>query len=220
MFLSSGDGYVGELLEFPKWCQVPFRSLRGKVGFLSRHCSQKGPHLSLTGKVSWGFSSCGRKPGLLSSCDRDLNPARVASRKSSLHSSSEGNHRSALESHQGNQASILMEGGISRCFSSCTGSGGSLVLPRGPQGTSHGAYWKSGILSSCEVPLGIPLGSVQWRRASSPVEAGTSGFLSYSDMDLRVCLPFQTGSQSRLVLRHRSLLSSRAVKEFSGLQSS
>ena len=105
-------------------------------------------------------------------------------------------------------------------FRVAAGSGGSLVLPRGPQGTSHGAYWKSGILSSCEVPLGIPLGSVQWRRASSPVEAGTSGFLSYSDMDLRVCLPFQTGSQSRLVLRHRSLLSSRAVKEFSGLQSS
>jgi len=75
------------------------------------------------------------------------------------------------------------------------GSGGSLKLPRGPQGTSHGAYWKSGILSICQVPLRIPLGSVQWKRASSPVEVGPSGLLSHSDMDLAVCLQFQTGSQ-------------------------
>ena len=36
---------------------------------------------------------------------------------------------------------------------------------------------------------------MQWKRASSPVESGTSEFLSCSDMDLRVCLQFQTGSQ-------------------------
>ena len=41
MFLSSGDGYVGELLEFP------FLISRENVGFLSRHCSGKGPHLAL-----------------------------------------------------------------------------------------------------------------------------------------------------------------------------
>ena len=54
-FLSSGDGYVGELLELPKGCQVPFRGSRGKVGFLSRCCSGKGPHLALRGE-SPGFS--------------------------------------------------------------------------------------------------------------------------------------------------------------------
>ena len=32
-------------------------------------------------------------------------------------------------------------------------------------------------------------------RASSRVEAGTSGFLPCSDVGLRVCMPFQTGSQ-------------------------
>ena len=36
VFLLSGHGYVGELLELPKGCQVPFRGSRGKVGFLSR----------------------------------------------------------------------------------------------------------------------------------------------------------------------------------------
>ena len=36
---------------------------------------------------------------------------------------------------------------------------------------------------------------MQWKRTSSPVEVGTSGFLSCSDVDLGVCLQFQTGSQ-------------------------
>ena len=55
MFLLSGDGYVGEILELPKGCQVAFRGSRGKVGFLPRRCSGKGPHLALRGG-SPGFS--------------------------------------------------------------------------------------------------------------------------------------------------------------------
>ena len=31
VFLSSGDGYVGERLELQQACEGPFRSLRGKV---------------------------------------------------------------------------------------------------------------------------------------------------------------------------------------------
>ena len=53
-------------------------------------------------------------------------------------------------------------------------------------GRSKGASEKSGILCSWEGPLGTPLGLVQWKRASSRVEAGTSGFLSISDSDGRV----------------------------------
>ena len=37
-----------------------------------------------------------------------------------------------------------------------------------------------------EGPLGTPLGLVQWRRDSSRVDAGTSGFLSISDSEGRV----------------------------------
>ena len=55
VFLSSGDGYVRELLELYQGCQRPFRSSRGKVGFFSRLCSGKGPHLELRGE-SPGFS--------------------------------------------------------------------------------------------------------------------------------------------------------------------
>ena len=48
-FLLSGDEYVRELLELPKGCQVPFRGSRVKVGFLSRLCRGKVPHLALRG---------------------------------------------------------------------------------------------------------------------------------------------------------------------------
>ena len=62
----------------------------------------------------------------------------------------------------------------------------------------------SGSFSGClwEVRNTVDLGGAsrdstgleQWKRASSQVEAGTSGFLSCSDMGLRLCMPFQTGS--------------------------
>ena len=56
---------------------------------------------------------------------------------------------------------------------------GSLDLCRWPQGASQGASEKSGILWIWERPLGTPLGLVQWKWASSRVEAGTSAFLSW-----------------------------------------
>ena len=40
--------------------------------------------------------------------------------------------------------------------------------------------------------LGTPLGLVQWKSDSSRFEAGTSGFLSFSDVGLGLCMPFQT----------------------------
>ena len=42
------------------------------------------------------------------------------------------------------------------------------------------------MLCSWVGPLGTPLGLVQWKRASLRVEAGTSGFLSISNLDHRV----------------------------------
>ena len=170
--------------------------LKREGGISVQTQQQKGASSRLEGRISWGFSNCRGNFGFPSSCDRDFKPAHVASGKSSLHLSCEDECRSAVVSQQGNQASNRMERGISRCFSSCSRKCvHSFELPRGPQGTSHCAYWKPGILSNCEGPLRIPLGLVQWRRASSPVEVGTSGFLSCSDVDLGVCLPFQTGSQ-------------------------
>ena len=55
VFLSSGDGYVREILELHQGCQGPFQGSRGKVGFLLRHGIGKGAHLVLRGE-SPGFS--------------------------------------------------------------------------------------------------------------------------------------------------------------------
>ena len=72
LFLSSGDGYVVELLELPQGCLVPIRDSKGKVGFLSRRLTGKGPHLPLRGE-SPGFSPVApANMGFLSSYNRDL----------------------------------------------------------------------------------------------------------------------------------------------------
>ena len=126
MFLSSGDGYVGELLQLHQGCQGPFRGSRGKVGFLSRRRSGKGPHLVLRGESPGFFSSCGRKLGV------------------------------------------------------------PLELRRGPQGPACVALGKTSLHTSCEGPLRIPVQSVLGPRSSFGAEAGTLGFLSSADMDLRV----------------------------------
>ena len=75
------------------------------------------------------------------------------------------------------------------------GSVGSLELPWGPEGASHVVFGKSGILSCCEGPLGIPLKLVRVTRASSRIEVGNSGFLSSSDRDLGVPTDIPLGSQ-------------------------
>ena len=42
VFLSSGDGYVGELLELHQVCQGPFRGSRGKVDFSQDTTTENG----------------------------------------------------------------------------------------------------------------------------------------------------------------------------------
>ena len=83
--------------------------------------------------------------------------------------------------------------GVSRIAS---GSVGFLKLPWGPEGASHVVSGKSGILSSCDWPLEIPLTLVQATRASSRVETGNSGFLSSSDREFRVPMGIPLGRQT------------------------
>ena len=72
MFLSSGDGYVLELLELHKGCRVQFRVLRGNVGFLLRCCSENRPHLPLRGESPGFPQGLAGLLGFLSSYDMDL----------------------------------------------------------------------------------------------------------------------------------------------------
>ena len=63
-FLSSGDGYVGELLELQQGCEEPFGSSRG-LGVISHESPQrKWASSRLEGRTSWIFSSCGRSSRL------------------------------------------------------------------------------------------------------------------------------------------------------------
>ena len=63
-----------------------------------------------------------------------------------------------------------------------------------PQGASQGASEKSGILWIWEGPFVTQLCLVQLKRASSRMEAGTSGVLSISDSGRRV--PAEYGQES------------------------
>ena len=110
--------------------------------------------------------------------------------------------------------------GFSWFFSSCSRRFGILLqLFRGTQGVSHVASGKLILHVSCDGPLGVPLPSVQGPRSSSGAEARTSSFLSSADMDLGVPMEFNRGVRPRLVWRHGTLLSSRAVKVVSGFLS-
>ena len=72
LFLSCGDGYVGELLELPQGCQGPFGGSRGMVGFLSRSRRGKRSHLALRGESPGSSRVVAAKLGFLSNYDGDL----------------------------------------------------------------------------------------------------------------------------------------------------
>ena len=84
MFYLSGDGYVGELLELHPGCHGSIPGSGRKVGFLSRRCSRKGPHLALRGE-SPGFSRVAAGNfGFLSSYGVDLRDLPVLRQESSV----------------------------------------------------------------------------------------------------------------------------------------
>ena len=148
LFLSCGDGYVGELLELPQGCQGPFGGSRGKVGFLSRCCSRKGPHLALRGE-SPGFSRvvAGNFGVPLELRRGPQGPAHVASEKSSLHASCEGPLGIPLQSVLGSMSLSGVEAGTSVFFSGVTWISVFLWnFKRGP--TSHLVWRQASPLSS------------------------------------------------------------------------
>ena len=157
MFLSSGDGYVRELLELHQGCQGPFRGSRGNVELLSRRQSGKGPHAALSGK-SAGFSRVTAINLIsLSSYDGDLRDRLVgASGKSSLHARCEG---------------LL---GIPML---------SLPDPRSSSSVDDGI---SGFLSRAYMDLGVPLGFPQGSQTLSRVETCVSALLSRWNSSVRL----------------------------------
>ena len=127
----------------------------------------------------------------------------------------------ALESLQGNQASSLIEGGMSWCFSSCGRKLGSLskfdghlweplVLPQGSNAFFQVARGTLGFLLNHCMGIGLHHELGQETQVSTLVVTEISGFLS----------SFKRGVRPHLMLRHGTPLSSRVVKGVSGLLSS
>ena len=165
---------------------------------LSRCFRRKGPHLALTG-ASRGLS-CVVAGGLrfLSSYYGELREPLLLPQGSQFSIRVARASVGVLWSHSRPQ--FAWKGGCQGISLVAAGIVDFLQLPQGPERASHVVSGKSGILSSCEGPLGIPLELVRATRASSPVEAGNSAFLSSSDSDLRVPMRFPWGIRRRLVL--------------------
>ena len=158
MFLLSGDGYVGELLELPKVCQVPFRGSRWKVGFLSSHCSGEGPYLALRGESPGVSRVTAGNLGFVSNCNTDLKTTRVASGKSSLHSSCEGPLGIPLQSVPGHTASSRVEAGTSSfLFSSDMDLRVPMEFQQESQASSCVETWKSASLLRCKRGVSLPV---------------------------------------------------------------
>jgi len=90
VLLSSGDGYIREIFESHKGCQIPLRVSTGNVGFPLRFCSRKFPHLAYMGELCRFSRVEAESFGFLSSCY--------------------GNVRNSLALSQGSWVSLLLEG--------------------------------------------------------------------------------------------------------------
>ena len=159
-FHSSGDRYVGEFLKLPQGCQGPFRSSRGKVGFLSRRHSGKGPHLLLRGE-SPGFSrDAAPNFGSLSSYDGDLrDPLEGASGMSSVHARCEGPLGIPLQSLLWPRSSFVVEARTSGFLSRADMDlRVSLGFPQGTQASSCVETCTYALLSNWKSRLGLPGG--------------------------------------------------------------
>ena len=125
--------------------------------------------------------------------------SRVASGKSSLLLSCQGERGIALESLQGTQDSSCIVGGISWCFSSCGGNIGvhpelqlalrePFMVPQESQASFPVVMGTSGFLSRCCREIWPHVELTRETQGSSPVVTGIVGFLSNFSRGVRPCL--------------------------------
>ena len=107
MFLSFGNGYIGELLELLHVFEAPSKFKRKGVVFLQKpHWERASSRLE--GRTSWIFSSCG---WFLSSYNVYLRTHSCGLRKGQSPCELRGASRDPLQSVQGPKTSCLTEAG-------------------------------------------------------------------------------------------------------------
>ena len=162
MFLLNESRYAKELLVLPQQGLGPFRGSRGKLGFLSRRCSGKGPHLALRGEYP-GFSRVvAAKLGSLMSYNWNLrDPLVGASETSSLHASGEGPLRIPLQSLPGLRSSSGVETRTSGFLSRASLDHGVLLgFPQGSHASSGVETCTYTVLSSWNSSVRLPVGLI------------------------------------------------------------
>ena len=114
----------------------------------------------------------------------------------------------SLEPLQWERASSCFKGRIPSFFLRLGGKFG-IALEQAPQCPAWIASGKSGLISSCDEHLNIPLESSQGKQASSILVSRISGFLSSGDRHLGVAFTVHLGSQtlSRIEAKNSALLS-------------
>ena len=160
-------GILGPLL-LHEGSTASSRVLTGNSGLLLRRCSNKGPHLTWTGE-SRGLSRVAAGGlGFLSRYHGELREPLVLPQASQVSVRVARVSPDVLWGHGRVIKPHFAWKGESPCVSRVAArSVGSPELPRGPEGASHVVSGKSGIRSSCEGSLGIPLELVQGTSASS-----------------------------------------------------
>ena len=151
-------------LELHEGSHASSRVWRGNSGLLSGRCRRKWPHLMLTG-TSPGFSRVAAGGlGFLSRYYGELREPLVLPQGSQVSIPVSRGSAGLLWSHgRGMRSQFTWKGesqGVSR---GAAGSLGSLKLPWGPEGASNLGSGKSGLLWSCEGPLGIPFETLLWK---------------------------------------------------------
>ena len=169
--------------------QASFRDCRGHSGLLSRSCRNKWLHVARTGESLCFCRVVAVGLGFLSSYPGELREPLVVPQRSQVSIRVGRGSAGLLWSHgRGIRPQFAWKRESQRISRVAAGRLGSLELQWGPEGASHPVSGKSGILSSCEGPLEIPVKLMQGMRASSRVEVGNSGLLSSFDMDLGILM--------------------------------
>ena len=149
---------------------------RGNLGLLSRPSKKEGLHLAVMGGSRCFSRVVAGSLGFLSSYNRELREHPVLPQGSLVSIRFENRSTGLLSSHgRGIRPQFVMKGESRGLYRVAAGNFG---VPRVATVTSGNFSW---CLLEFRNPfmlwwaLGIPLMSVQWKRASSPVQLGNQG---------------------------------------------